>query len=478
MRSRNLSVALLLLLLLAGAVASLGGSASRAAATPPNIVLVLTDDLSWNLVRYMPHVRQMRQRGVTFSRYFVTDSLCCPSRASIFTGRFPHNTKIFTNMAPDGGFQVFRNRGEERSTFATALKASGYRTAMMGKYLNGYRPANPVPPGWTEWDVAGNGYRNFNYRLSENGRRVGYGNKPSDYLTDVIARKGSAFIQSSASANQPFVLELATFAPHAPYTPAPRDAGDFPGLKAPRGPAFNAENTRAPRWLRNKQPLTAAQISNIDTAFRKRAQAVQAVDDLIARIESTLNALGIADNTYVLFTSDNGYHMGEHQLTPGKQTAFETDIRVPLIAIGPGVPSGKTIRSAAENIDLRPTFSRLARAHLPRSVDGHSLVSLLHGKRPKRWRRAALIEHHGPDLDARDPDRPARGSGNPTTYEALRTKNAVYVEYRGGEREYYNLRRDPNQLHNTYRKLSKRRRAQLHRALARLKRCRGAKKCR
>ena len=245
---------LLALLLLAGAVASTGGSAGRAAAPRPNIVLVLTDDLSWNLVRYMPHVRQMRRQGVTFSRYFVTDSLCCPSRASIFTGRFPHNTRIFTNLAPDGGFRVFRNRGEERSTFATALKARGYRTAMMGKYLNGYRPANPVPPGWTEWDVAGNGYREFNYRLSQNGRRVDYGNRPGDYLTDVIARKGSEFIESAASAHKPFILELATFAPHAPYTPAPRDAGDFPGLKAPRGPAFNADNRHPPKWLRNKAP--------------------------------------------------------------------------------------------------------------------------------------------------------------------------------------------------------------------------------
>lgn len=125
-----------------------------------------------------------------------------------------------------------------------------------------------------------------------------------------------------------------------------------------------------------------------------------------------------------------------------------------------------------------PPISRLAGAHLPRSVDGRSLVSLLHGKRLRHWRSAALVEHHGPDLNASDPDRPGRGAGNPTTYEALRTKSAIYVEYRGGEREYYNLRRDPNELHNTYRKLSKRSRARLHRALARLKRCRGAKQCR
>ncbi len=469
---------LAVVLVVAGAAASGGSRTPTAAATRPNIVLVLTDDLSWNLVRYMPHVRGMRQRGVSFSRYFVTDSLCCPSRASIFSGRFPHNTRVFTNRPPDGGFQVFLARGEERSTFATALQARGYRTAMMGKYLNGYTPAGGyVPPGWTEWDVGGNAYRNFNYRLSENGRRVAYGSGPRDYLTDVIARKGSAFIDEAASAHQPFILELATYAPHAPYTPAPRDAGDFPGLTAPKGPAFNARNSRAPRWLRGRPPLTPAQIANIDLAFRRRAQAVQAVDDLIARIQATLSARGLADDTYIVFSSDNGYHMGEHRLNPGKQTAFDTDIRVPLIVIGPGVPGGRTIRHVAENIDLRPTFSRLADAHLPRSVDGRSLVSLLHGKRPRRWRGAALIEHHGPNFGRRDPDRPARGAGNPSTYEALRTKTALYVGYRDGEREYYNLRRDPHELHNVVRRLSKRRRAQLHGALARLKRCRGARKC-
>ena len=201
----------------------------------PNIVFVLTDDLAWNLVRYMPHVRQMQSRGVTFNRYFVTDSLCCPSRASIFSGRLPHNTGIFSNTPPDGGFHAFRRRGEEASTFATTLQGAGYRTAMMGKYLNGYVPGGRfgsggpyVPPGWNRWDVAGNGYPEFDYWLNEDGQLDPYGRRPQDYLTDVIGRMGLDFIRQSARAGQPFALELATFAPHVPYTPAPRDARDFP----------------------------------------------------------------------------------------------------------------------------------------------------------------------------------------------------------------------------------------------------------
>ncbi|MBO0691061.1 MAG: sulfatase-like hydrolase/transferase, partial [Candidatus Dormibacteraeota bacterium] len=206
-------------------------SATAAGANKPNIVFVLTDDLAWNLVQYMPHVQQMQKEGTTFTNYDVTDSLCCPSRSSIFSGKFPHDTGVFTNTGSDGGFDAFHQRGEEKDTFATQLQSAGYQTAMMGKYLNGYQPSQTlggskpyVPPGWNEWDVAGNGYPEFNYDLNENGKVVHYGNQPQDYLTDVVAGKGVSFIDRSASANKPFMLEIATFAPHAPYTPAPRDA--------------------------------------------------------------------------------------------------------------------------------------------------------------------------------------------------------------------------------------------------------------
>jgi hypothetical protein len=235
-----------------------GGSsvARRRPAQRPNIVFVLTDDLAWNLVRYMPHVVRMQHEGETFSNYFVTDSLCCPSRASILTGRFPHDTRVFDNSPPEGGYEDFHQRGEERQTFALALQRAGYRTALMGKYLNGYKPAATeggrrpyVPPGWNEWDVAGNGYPEYGYRMNSDGRVRTYGYSAREYLTDVLARKGLGFIDRSAAARRPFLLEIATFAPHAPFTPAPPDAGAFPGLLAPRTPAFNTVGTAEPAWL-------------------------------------------------------------------------------------------------------------------------------------------------------------------------------------------------------------------------------------
>src|SRR5205823_5356867 len=292
---------------LTGTRATLASTTTAAPPARPNVVFVLTDDLSWNLVRYMPQVRQLQNDGLTFNDYTVTDSLCCPSRSSIFTGRFPHDTGVFTNGGSDGGFGYFHGHGEEAQTFATALQAKGYRTAMMGKYLNGYEPAQTlggpspyVPPGWTEWDVAGNGYPEFNYDLNENHRIVHYGDKPADYLTDVVANKGVNFIARSAVMKKPFLLEIATFAPHGPYTPAPRDANSFPGLTAPRGPAFNTLPTNAPPWLAGRTPLTAAEKQNIDTSFRKRAQAVQAVDKLIGTLRAALTKAGVAGNTYVV----------------------------------------------------------------------------------------------------------------------------------------------------------------------------------
>ncbi len=467
---------------LAGAVVDQGSSA---APVRPNIVLILTDDLSWNLVRFMPHVRQMERQGATFRRFIVTDSLCCPSRASIFTGKFPHNTGIFTNGGREGGFHLFHDRGEENQTFATRLQSAGYLTAMMGKYMNGYRPfalvdGQPtyIPPGWDEWDVPGNAYANYNYQLNENGALVHYGRNPEDYLTDVLATKGIEFVTRAALERRPFLLELATFTPHSPFTPAPRHLADFPGLRAPRSPAFNEiDLSDKPRWLTGHRPLRTLQLAQIDQGFRKRAQSVEAIDELLASLQSVLKANGLLENTYIFFTSDNGYHLGEHRLAGGKQTAFETDIRVPLIVTGPGVPRGRMIDRLASNIDLFPTFARLAGTSVPPSVDGRSLTPFLGSGRVLKWRKAVLVEHHGPDVTRGDPDFPGPYSGNPISYQALRTANATYVEYVNGDVEYYDLRKDRYQLSNIAPQVTQPTRAQLHTMLTDLSTCRGGAAC-
>ena len=472
-------------LLLVGVVALLLAGPSPAAAaqlSKPNIVFILTDDLTWNLIPYMPQVQALQREGASFERYFVTNSLCCPSRASIFSGRYPHSSGVLTNMPPAGGVSAF----EAQDTFATSLQAAGYATALMGKYLNGYRPLNrKVPPGWTAWAVAGEAYANYDYSLlvkhpdGAPPEIVRYGSRPVDYMTDVLARRGQGFIAQAVKARRPFMLELATFTPHAPFTPAPRDAFAFGGLTAPRGSLWDAPQLEgAPAWLR-QTPLSTEQIADLDADFRLRAQSVQAIDKLIGDIRAQLRRLRAAPNTYIVFSSDNGYHMGDRRLHQGKTTAFDHDIRVPLIVVGPGVPAGASIQQPAANVDLRPTFQELAGALTGPGVEGRSLAPLLRGLPPASWRDAVLIEHRGSNRRQGDPDAQSPAQGKPPSYSALRFPDALYVEYVSPRQpaEYYDLASDPDARRNLYSSLSSRQQTALADRLARLRNCSGAASC-
>jgi len=450
----------------------------------PNILYVLTDDLSWNLVKYMPHVREMMKKGTTFSNFFATDSLCCPSRSSILTGEFPHNTGVYDNKGDDGGYGAFKAHGDERKCYGPRLQQAGYRTGFMGKYLNEYDPADKqgtskpfVPRGWDEWDVAGNGYPEYNYKINENGRVERKGHKPEDYLTDVISRRATEFINKSAKSKKPFMLETATFAPHGPSTPAPQDRKKFPGLKAPRNSAFDKATEHAPEWQKQIRPLTAKDKQQIDDKFAKRVRSVQAVDRMIGHLENVLKDAGQADNTYLMFGSDNGFHMGEHQLRPGKMTAYDTDINVPLTVTGPGVRSGKRVPELAQNTDMNPTFQELAGLKPSSTVDGSSLAGLMHGRSPADWRKSVLVEHHHETDRKGDPDRQKQNAGDPPTYNAIRTANELYVEYSDGEREYYTPDSDPHETDNKIGSLSADRRAALHEKLRALHHCTGEEAC-
>ncbi len=449
----------------------------------PNIVFVLVDDLSMNLVQYMPNVRKLQQDGTTFTNYTVTDSLCCPSRASIFKGQFPHNTGIVKNHGSDGGFRLFHSRGQEKSTWATDMQATGYRTAFMGKYLNEYHAkltmgtGKPyVPPGWDEWAVGGNAYDNFNYELNENGTVVKYGDKPEHYMTDVLSAKASNFITTTAAAGQPFIIEVSTYAPHSPFTPAPRDADLFKGLTAPRPPAWD-KVPEGSVWQPADMKLTPKQKTRMDLEFRKRVQSVQSVDKMIGSLRQTLATAGIADKTLVIFNSDNGYHMGEYALPSGKQTAYDTDVNVPLVVAGPGVKAGQTVDLIVENIDFRPTFVDWAGASAPSETDGRSFVPLLAGEQPADWRTTALIEHHDPATDPADPDYQHDSKNIPPSYDALRTATFTYIEYVDGTVEYFDRQADPHMLKNTAGTLTPERLAELRTVLRGMATCIGADAC-
>ncbi|MFA1550860.1 sulfatase [Actinomadura chokoriensis] len=457
-------------------------ASAQAKGKRPNIVYILTDDLSWDLVDYMPNVKALQRRGMTFSNYFVADTLCCPSRATILTGKYPHNTGVRSNDPPTGGFDIFNARGNEKDTFAVALTKAGYRTALMGKYLNGYETKKRqgssrvyVPPGWAEWQVTGLGYANYNYNLNGNGTLTHHGRSPKDHLNSVITAKGVDFVNRSADAGQPFMLEMSTFSPHAPATPAPEDAHKFGRVRAPRTPGFNEPDiSDKPGWLRKYPRLRPRQIAKVDQAFRERVRAVQSIDRMIGALQAAVNAKGRGADTYFVFNSDNGYHLGQHRLVEGKLTAYDTDIRVPLVVAGPGVPAGKTEPRFAQNTDICPTIEELAGLKPADSADGRSLEPLLHGRPVSSWRTTAFIEHLGPNYRHDDPDLPTKYGGNPPTYYAVRTANELYVEYENGDREYYDLARDPWELGNLWRQAPEARKAELKSLVASYRNCAGA----
>jgi N-acetylglucosamine-6-sulfatase len=473
----------------------------------PNIVFILTDDLDLQLqsLDFMPRVKALlADRGTTFSHFFVPLSLCCPSRATILLGQYPHNHGIFTNDPPDGGFDRFRALGHERMTFAPALQAAGYRTALAGKYMNGYPDAADrtyIPPGWTEWHSPSNddAYGQFNYEMNDRGTLAEFGEAPTDYLTDVLRARSNHFLRDSKDFPQPFFLYVAPYAPHKPATPAPRHANLFKNAHVPRTPSFNeADVSDKPSQIRDLPPLNADDIAYLDDLYRLRLQSLQAVDDLVAKLVETLTATNQLDNTYIVFTSDNGFHMGQHRLLASKYTAYEEDIRVPLIIRGPGVPAGRVIDELASTVDLAPTFAQLTGAVLLTPPDGRSLVPLWKSSGPPApgtWRQAILVEQ--PQLPAGTSEGGATAGAGPRTGHAgvleppedgvaphagvfqsspliaLRTRGFKYVELQNGEREYYDLVADPYELQNLAAHLDSSRQARLAQRLKVLSTCAG-----
>jgi N-acetylglucosamine-6-sulfatase len=422
-------------------------STATEATKPPNIIFILTDDLDNAGVEYMPQVKSFFvDGGVSFSNYFVNISLCCPSRATMLRGQYAHNTGVYTNRKSDGSFIYLYRHGLEKSTIATWLKQKGYRNAYIGKYFNGYprkAPKNYVPAGWDEWasPILDSGYMGYSFTLNENGSLVEYGDRPEDYSDDVYTDKAQQFINQAASDKQPFFLYLSYFAPHQPAIPAPRHSKLFPDAFAPRTPSFDeADVEDKPEYIRQLPLLSPAQKNRIDKLYQNRLRSLQAVDEGLVTLVDTLKANGQLDNTYIIFTSDNGYHLGQHRLPPEKETAYEEDIHLPLYVRGPDVPAGKIMEQIVSNVDLAPTFAELAGVDPPNFVDGRSLVPLFHRNAPlpALWRQVVLLQHR---LNRKTipliPD-----------YKGLRTPNCTYVQYDTGEQELYNIQQDPEQLQN------------------------------
>lgn len=462
----------------------------------PNIVLVMADDLDQLLgtMEVTPNIQRLvREPGISLERYTITDSICCPSRTTYLRGQYAHNHGVLSNFPPTGGYETMDRLGLEQSTLATWLKAAGYRTGFAGKYINGFPLTGDrmhIPAGWDLWTspIQGNAYASYDYVLNVNGRTERHGSQPEDHITDVLSGHAQDFLRQLSSGDAPFFLMVTPYAPHSPADPAPRHAQLFPDAQVPRGPSFNEADVQdKPPAIRRRPLLTTEEIAGLDAAHRKRLQAMQAVDEMVAALVAELEAAQLLDRTLFIFTSDNGYHLGQHRLAEGKTTAYEEDIRVPFYARGPGIAAGSRDQlHLLANIDLAPTLAQLAGATVPDFVDGRSFSWLLgQGQAPERWRRAVLVEQYpltGGDGDGPGPNtagaafgRPALGLLEPLEasdllrrpevcpvgpdqedteplYIALREDRYSYIAHQTGALELYDNASDPYQLENLSRR--------------------------
>jgi N-acetylglucosamine-6-sulfatase len=295
-----------------------------------------------------------------------------------------------------------------------------------------------VPPGWDKW-FATFTFDYFNYDVNDNGTIRHFGTRDSDYLTDVLRRQTQSFIGTSVDDGRPFFAYVAPITPHGPATLAPGDLHTYDGEQGPRLPSFNeADISDKPPWIQSLPELTTTEIAKRDNFHERQAESLQALDDLVEGVVNKIDNTGALGNTYIVFTSDNGLHHGEHRIPKGKARPYEEDVRVPLLIRGPDVEADSSTDKLVLNTDYFPTFTDLAGIQTPPFVDGRSLRSLLHGS--TTWRSAILLEAHQNRLGGETPDH----------YDIRTSSGDKYIEYEGGQRELYDLGADPYEFTNNY----------------------------
>jgi arylsulfatase A-like enzyme len=360
-------------------------------------------------------------------------------------GQYAHNTGILRNGGPEGGWGTFHDSGADQSTIATWLRGAqpAYRTAFVGKYLNGYRAArNQIAPGWTDWYVPVP-VSFYNYSLNVNGVPEEHGNADADYLTDVLAEKARAVI-TSTPVNTPLFLYFAPKAPHGPATPARRHLGAFANQSLDQSGSFNEEDmTDKPQYMQ-RPLLSEEEIDDLAQRNRNRLESLLAVDEAVASIIATLEQTGRLGRAYIVFVTDNGFLLGQHRRT-AKQVPYEEAIRMSMLARGPGVAGGSVNDALVANIDLGPTFAALAGVAPAGFVDGRSFVETFRGD--DLARQALLIAGYGKQEQDPEEDEALLAAANERTtpeYHAIRTADWLYVEYDNAaqERELYDLNAD------------------------------------
>lgn len=436
-------VILVLSLILIGVTAAI--KQPTAAATRPNVLLIVTDDQIDRprtvTAQIMPNVyRELVQQGTRFTNAFVTNSWCCPSRASILSGQYSHTNGVWT---VGGRYSLPAWRNHENSTLATWLHGAGYRTGLVGKYLNEYGATSGttyIPPGWDDWRAIMNlnyqvnsGY--YDYDLNENGQIVHYGSSSADYATRVFTRKAREFITPRGD-GKPWFLYLATTSPHGPSIPDPLDSSAFPSFSVPKGPNIcEADVSDKPLFIRQQPSCSISAGTYSQLVRNQQARMLLSVDRGIGQIIADLEASGQLGNTLIIFVSDNGSLIRAHRVR-GKELPYEESIRVPILARWDALGSApSTLSQFTLNIDLAPTIVEAAGVSQHNPFDGRSLLPLLRGD-TSGWRSDFLVEHLSTGTN---------DQGGPS-YCSVRNSRWKFVQYATGERELYDLTNDPYEL--------------------------------
>ncbi len=451
----------------------------------PNVMVIEADDMRWDDLRWMPHVRKLLLRkGLSFENSFAPYPLCCPSRASFLSGRYAHNHHVYSHVDPFG-FNAFR----DKRTIATVLQRAGYRTGLVGKYLNGYgeQPVHGtsrssltyVPPGWNQWlagsdhawssadPFRGGTYDYFDLVQNVNGRIV---SSPGRYSTDVLAEQTRSLVQRFGRRPEPWFIWWTPVAPHHgspveaddPGTTQRTDGGSTTwvtparpdwvkgmfdtrithGSGTPPDGSAEEDVSDKPRYLRRLTELTLAERDAVAEVTRQRAESLFVLDRQIGRTISELSRTGQLANTVIMFTSDNGYYLGEHRKRQGKINLHEPSLRVPLIVAGAGVPRGQRF-DPVSTVDLAPTLAAYAGVRMP-GADGRALNRLIE-KGDEGWNRPVVTEGMMPEGRYAELH---RLGPKPLNTRGLRLGRWKITRYSTGEIELYDLDKDPLELRN------------------------------
>jgi N-acetylglucosamine-6-sulfatase len=404
-------------------------SSLAAEVTPPNVLVVMTDDQRLNTLQTMPTVRsQLVSKGANYVGMSPT-SACCPSRTSFLSGQFSHTTGVYNNVDQEwGGWPQFNESGYEAQNIATELDAAGYHTGLVGKYLNNWNkaPEGFVPPGWDVFraiysPTGQGGGRYYDYQLRGTHDTEVFAHNPRDYSTDVLADRAVRFLKYRP-ADQPFFLLFTPYAPHSPYTPAPRHEGTWEPAKQYDNAAVNeADMSDKPAFM---QDLPRVDRSAIDRAQDKTGESLKAVDQAVARMLRQLS--GSMQDTLIIFTSDQGVMWGEHRLTD-KYLPYKWATEYPVVMRWDGhVTPGHYDRMVA-NVDLAATILDAAGVTPYWPMEGASVFDVA---------RSSVV------LEAISvPVHPA--------YCGVRLRNWLYVKWSGGAgTEMYDYGHDPYETSN------------------------------